>query len=99
PVTECRWLAAYQRAVQLRRRHVADHRAAGADGASVGDSHAAARDPLDLRAGLAGPSLLPDVRDECIGEPLTAAARYRHTALLDGDADHLCHVAGAGGVR
>ena len=88
-----------QRAVELRRRHVADHRAPRADRRADRRSHAAARHALDVHAGLARAALRADERDQRIGELRAAAARNRHAALLHRDGDHLRHVAGRRRVR
>ena len=76
--------------VELRRRHVADHRPRGADRLAAYGAHAdgAVRStaPPRPRRRLEAAAVLADQRRERVGEPCAAAARDRHAALLHRDA-------------
>ena len=95
--------AVEQPSVQLRRRHVRDHRARRADLLAAGEPHAcraalAHEHALDVAPGLAGAAVILDQPHERVHEPRAAAARDRHAALLDREADHLRHEPGGGRV-
>ena len=93
-----------QPAVKLSGRHVRDHCATGAQLLAAGKAHAARAPVLDqhladVAARLAYATAVLDQAHERVHEPRPAAARDRHAALLDGEADHLSHEAGSGRVR
>ena len=90
--------------VELRGRHIRKHGALrrhdvssgepDADGAPAPDEHL-----LDVAARLADAAAVTDQLHERLHESRPAAPGDRHPALLDGDADHLRHEAGARRVR
>ena len=85
-----------QAPVELRRRHVRDHGAAGRDGFAAGEPDAdrlavAYENALDVPARFANPPVVADQLHERIGQPRAAAARDRHPALLNRHGDHLRH--------
>src|SRR5215218_8329498 len=87
-----------QVAVELCRRHVANHRVRGRNRLAFRRPHPAVEHPLDVHTGLARAAAPPDQRHQRVGELLAPATRDRHPALLDGDGDHLRHVARGGRV-
>ncbi len=85
--------------VQLRRRHVGDHRSLGRDDLAAGepDADRAARaheHALDVLPGLADTVAVADQAHERLREHRAATARHRHPALLHSHCDHLRHEAG-----
>ena len=80
-----------QTPVQLRRRDVADHGAAGTDHLTAGRADAGGpptcgEDALDIRFAAAGAAVVLDQPHERVDEPRAAAARDRHAPGLDRDA-------------